>query len=146
MKKILSRILAVALAVVLFSAPSTAQAATVPICINISDSTKAFFYNPSLEVSQYQEVVLENENHGYFNVPAGNDFSFLLGLGDTEYHSYRLSIYKVNYGLYFDSQIITDRFPRYTIPKSSTDASYVVVLKAYTDLTVDTYQTFIGNQ
>lgn len=76
MRKVLSRIIAVALAIVLFSAPATTQAATI-MTVEDYGTAKYFVYNPNdlLIVNSFETAALNNNaNGGAFYVEAGKQF------------------------------------------------------------------------
>jgi hypothetical protein len=79
MKKFLTRIIAIALAAVLFVAPTTASAASIPELLYDDGISKLFVYQPdplTLKPATSTNIIDTTTHDGFFDVPAGRSFQF----------------------------------------------------------------------
>lgn len=145
MRKVLSRVIAVALAIILFSSPSIAQASTIPVLI-VDDATNGitvYQYQPTYTLKANSSLTLDNYKaaDSYWTVPAGKTFSVDLAFTSG---TFRLLIAKVGSGTFYTETItVGPGGYGHTFPASTSDAKYQIWITAYTDVTLDFYGIYL---
>ncbi len=163
MKKVLSRIMAFALAAVLFTAPTITQAATVttseatvsasttstPTLIVYTDTVKYYDYRPdSYYLSNGASTGLDDVifgNNGNWVVPAFTRLNFSFDLQTSS--SYRITVLKMN-GSTFDvvmNDVFTGYGSGFDLPVLATNAEYKILLTGVTNTYVYGYRATIIN-
>ncbi|MGN6714028.1 hypothetical protein [Anaerocolumna jejuensis] len=148
MKKVLSRILAMALAVILFAAPTaTVSAATTPTLVMNTDGIKIFQYLPdpySLPANQSLILSDTTTSDGYWKVPAGNKFTFSVSLDDDAVNQYqRVLVSSKKQGIITYTDIDSYKHPQFNLPALPYDDEYQFWLVAITDLSVSGYVGYV---
>ncbi|BCJ98130.1 hypothetical protein [Anaerocolumna chitinilytica] len=149
MKKVLSRILAVAIAIVLFSSPSIVQAASNPVLIYDEYDLKVFELQPDpYKLIAGQSVTLENttSGNGWWYVPAGYTVKLGYFLDNPGYHQmkvFRSGVNGENTMVYYDSQMTNDGYPSVLIPPQSEGYRYLVTATAYSNITISQYWGYV---
>lgn len=139
MKKVLSRILAIAFALVLFSAPVTTQAATIESVTDYG-TFKLFKYSPNdlLIINQMETGTLHNNEYdGVWYVEAGHQFWTNIHLIMPA--SFRVMLYDASTGSMISSQEFSNESgvgPDFYITKTGI---YRIIIQAYTPTIVDFY-------
>ena len=138
MKKVLSRILAIALAIVLFSAPSTAQAASTtstPTLIVFTDNLKYYDYRPDSYDLGTSSIVLTDlfGSNGDWVVPAFSRLSFSIDFQTST--KYRITVVKM--GTYSSDIIMNNVYTggvgvNFSLPVYDTDTVYRIILSGDT--------------
>lgn len=141
MKKILSRILAVAFAIVLFSAPSVAQAETSGLTLVYNtDNFKMYQYLPDpLHLIKNDDTSLPDftTNDWNWHVPAGKSFTISCNFKQACDFTYLIS---VNNQLYALTDLKDSGYFDLMLPALPTDSVVRVVLIAASDnVYIDSY-------
>ncbi len=142
MKKTLKRIFALICVVTMFSAPSTALAASEPVLVYQDDTSKFFEFQPDpYFVSAGNGTILQDTTNAQrWSVPAGHGFLTqfdLTGPGAFNVRIYKLEpimelVYDETRGPYFS-------FFNHYIPPISTNTDYLVVVFAVTNIYITGY-------
>lgn len=148
MKKVLSRIIAMAIALILFAAPTaTASAATLPTLVMNVDGIKVYRYIPDpFLLSANQSLILKDTttSDGYWKVPAGNKFTFNVSLADDAVNQYqRVLVLGKKQGIITYTDISSYKYPQFNLPVLSYDEEYQFWLVAITDLSVAEYDGYV---
>lgn len=140
MKKFLTRFIAIALVAILFTAPSTAQAASSPVLANWGDNFRTYSLMPDpLILDPNTTMTLDDfaSSDLYWHVSSGKSFTFDLGIGDDNYGSFLFTIERV--GTVSSHNTIVTVGPAgftYTIPPIPVDAKYKITIKTLDTLTL----------
>lgn len=148
MKKLFKRIAILICIMTLFTAPSTALAASTPVLSNWLYTDEYFFrtfnYEPDpyyLQGSSGTSLILRDitSSDGYWTVPAKYDFSLQVNLAQSG--TFRVLIVKQGGGVVVNETVTGQTFYS-TIPASLQDARYQVWVTPYSDIYVDVYMFF----
>ncbi len=144
MKKIITRIIALALVAVFFAAPSSALAAStsVPVLLHDIDGFKSYQYQPGplelYKTSTNLPDITGGHPNGFWSVPAGNTFLFSIdALGTYEIFVVREGSAQVIYNK------ITSGGDFFIFPESTSDAKYGVWIRAVDNLEVSYYHATV---
>lgn len=148
MKRVLSRIIAMAIAVILFAAPTaTVSAATLPTLVMNVDGIKVYRYIPDpYSLSANQSLILNDTttSDGYWKVPAGNKFTFNVTLSDNAVNQYqRVLVVGKKQGMITYTDISSYKYPQFNLPALPYDEEYQFWLVAITDLSVAGYDGYV---
>jgi hypothetical protein len=137
MKKLLSRIIAIALIAILFTVPASAQAASyVPTSVYNSGDFRMYQFDPYKSISSSTDLVdLSTTNQQWF-VPAGQRFDFSCIFKETcTFTAYIFQNDQISLTLPMTAQNFDNTFT----PKSF-DAYYkIVIVPSSTNVSIDTY-------
>lgn len=148
MKKMLTRIIAIAMAVLLFAAPTaTVSAATIPTLVMDIEGIKVYQYLPdSYSLLANQSMILRDTttSDGFWKVPAGNNFTFNVNLDDNAVNQYhRVLILGKKQGIILYTEVDSYKYPQFNLPALSFDEEYQFWLVAMTDLSVSGYNGYV---
>lgn len=146
MKRVLSRILAIAIAIVLFSAPSTAQAASSSLTLVRNDSgVKIYQWLPDpfhITQGNYNTLADFTTSDWKWHVPANKSFNFWFNFTQACNYTY---IVNVNGETYIYKSVVGSNGTEFTIPASSTDSIvYVLVIADSGNVYQDAYYGIIN--
>ncbi len=146
MRKLIKRIIALALIAVFFTAPSTALAATpttqsssTPVLVTWGDGLKVYQYQPNpyyLPGNQTLNLSDISRGDNKWLVPAGNTMIYNVVLSDKG--SFRIDVYD-NYSRIYSQQVIDMAWHDFTLPASSSDTTYTILITSYSNISVEMY-------
>jgi hypothetical protein len=145
MKKLLTRVIALALVAFLFAAPSVASAESKPVCFIDSYGVKGFEFLPDwYDLSSGKSIALWDltSSDGRFHVPAGKQATYNVTLGDDP-GSYRVKIYWPGHGTVFNGIINDDINFHIILPKILIDATYEISVTALSNISISSYSQFL---
>ena len=146
MKKLLKRIIVIAFVAVLFTAPSTALAASTPVLQVEDDGFKYFLYEPEpYYLAGNNSTFLKDTttSDGWWRIPAGRPFYTNVYLNEPG--TYRVIISKEGTGVVYDSGIITEFTSQAVFPPLTKDAKYLIWITAYTNINIMAYDGIFYN-
>ena len=146
MKKILSRVLAMALALLLFTAPSTVSAASTtstPVLTYTDGILKMYKFQPDAyyltpgNTLQLRDITASD---GRWYVPAGRAPVFVAWLAD--FGDLRVRVADRNSQLVYDSGSVYSNSHVVSLPAKSIDEYYIVWITAQSGLEIEGYDGF----
>lgn len=145
-KRLLTKIIVLTLVTVFFTTPSTAFAATsstqttsAPVLVNWGNGLKVYQYQPDpYYLPGNQTLILSDISRGdnKWLVPANNAMTYNVILSDIG--SFRIDVYDDHSRIY-SQQIIDMAWHDFTLPASSSDTKYTVLITAYSNISVEMY-------
>lgn len=166
MKKFFKSFLSILCAAIIFSNPftasatsQTAQGLTSVTAFSNTDPVLVMNYqgtNEVIKVLQFQPnpyhltansaYILKDitTSDGYWNVPAGNKFTFNLYLTDdsTNYY-FRVLVLGDKQGIITYTDVLSQKYPQFNLPALPYDEKYQFWVVAYTDIDLYMYDGFI---
>lgn len=137
MKKILRCILALTIALIMFTAPSIAQAAPIPNILESFDDSKLFQFSPAYNVNGGPSIHLKDitNSTGEFFVPAGKTFNFSVALASNSTFTILIRTRNqiISHGFHEGSFAILTTEPRLS------DEYYTVTITPVNSLSINEY-------
>ena len=130
MRKILTRVLALICMITMFTAPTSAFAASVAVCTYNQDNLKIFTLQPGPFVMNTGDSFMcmdTTASYGYFTVPANESSTFRCKFSSP--CQYKLTVIQVGAG-YVDTVNGTTALKYIGFPVSDMERQYVVLITA----------------